>query len=114
MVTIRIRDLVGAVESEFSFLELIGIPLAESFEIFPESFKGGFELIFRAATGREVRFVYADLELRVCAGNIEVFGAANHEPFAGNMFNREHLIKALPKIRQAVEPTLRSFAQGDT
>jgi hypothetical protein len=44
---INVNDLALAAENEFAFLEALGLPLVEWSEIFPESFKGGFKLIFR-------------------------------------------------------------------
>ena len=114
MGTISVNDLALATENEFAFLESLGFPLAEWSEIAPESFKGGFKLIFRNPSGAKVTVVYTDYEFQVHAGSKEIFGASKHESFAGNMFSREHLIPALPKIRKAVEPALRSFATGTT
>jgi len=88
--------------------------LAEWSEIFPESFKGGFKLIFRNSSGTKITLVYTDYEFQVHAGAKEIFGASKHDSFAGNMFSREHLIPALPKLRAAVEPALRSFAATAT
>ena len=114
MATISVNNLALAAENEFAFLESLGFPLTERSEIFPESFKGGFELIFRNASGTQVTILYTDYEFQMCAGSKEIFGASKHDSFAGNMFSREHLIPALPKIRAAVEPALRSFAAGAT
>jgi hypothetical protein len=114
MATISVNDLALATENEFVFLESLGFPLTEWSEIFPESFKGGFKLIFRNAAGTKVTVHYTDYEFWVRAGSKEIFGASKHDSFAGNMFSREHLIPALPKIRAAVEPALRSFASRAT
>jgi len=110
MGTIPVNDVALASENEFAFLESVGFPLTEWHEIFPDSFKGGFKLIFRSASGMKVTIHYSDYEFWVRAGSKEVFGATKHDSFAGNMFSREHLIPALPKIRAAVEPALLSFA----
>jgi hypothetical protein len=114
MATITVNDVALAAENEFAFLESLGFRLAEWSEISPESFKGGFKLIFRHSSGTKVTIVYTDYEFQVRAGSKEIFGAMKHESFAGNMFSREHLIPALPKIREAVEPALRSFAEKAT
>jgi hypothetical protein len=74
--------------------------LTEWSEISPESFKGGFKLIFRNSSGTKVTILYTDYEFQVRAGSKEIFGATKHESFAGNMFSREHLIPALPKLRR--------------
>ncbi len=114
MVSISVGDLARAAEKEFAFLEGLGFPLVEWSEIFPESFKGGFKLTFQGSSGAKVKILYTDYEFRVRAGSKELFGASKHESFAGNMFSREHLIEALPKLRQAVESSLRSFAANAT
>ena len=114
MTTISVNDLALAAENEFAFLESIGFALTEWSEIFPESFKGGFKLIFRNASGTKVTIHYTDYEFWVRTGSKEIFGGTKHESFAGNMFSREHLIPALPKIRAVVEPALRSFAARAT
>ena len=114
MATISVNDLALAAENEFAFLESLGFPLTEWSEISPESFKGGFKLIFRNLSGTNVAVVYSDYEFQIHAGSKEIFGPTKHDSFAGNMFSREHLIPALPKIREAVEPALRSFAMGAT
>jgi hypothetical protein len=114
MATITVNDLALAAENEFAFLESLGFPLTEWSEISPESFKGGFKLIFRNSSGTKVTILYTDYEFQVRAGSTEIFGATKHESFAGNMFSREHLIPALPKLRAAVEPALRSFAAAAT
>lgn len=114
MATISLNDLALAIENEFAFLESVGFPLAEWSEIAPESFKGGFKLIFRNALGTKVSILYTDNEFLVRAGSKEIFGASKHYTFAGHMFSREHLVLALPRIREAVEPALRSFALGAT
>ncbi len=114
LVMVSVNQLVLAAENEFAFLEGLGFPLAEWSEIFPESFKGGFKLVFRHQSGRKVVINYTDYEFRVRAGSKEIFGAMRHEPFAGHMFSREHLIDALPRIRQSVESTLRSFVGAAT
>ena len=110
MATITVNELALAAKNEFAFLESLGFPLTEWSEISPESFKGGFKLIFRNSSGAKVAILYTEYEFQVHAGSKEIFGATKHESFAGNMFSREHLIPALPKIREAVEPALRSFA----
>ena len=111
---INVDELALAAEKECAFLEGLGFPLAEWSEIFPESFKGGFKLIFRGSSGTKVVIRYTDCEFSVRAGKKEIFGPNQHEPFAGNMFSREHLIGALPKIRQSIESSLRSFASSAT
>src|SRR5258706_9512696 len=111
---IKVNDLVRAAENEFGFLEALGLPLVEWSEIFPESFKGGFKLIFRGGSGKEMVIKYTDYEFKVHADQREIFGPVQHEPFAGNMFSREHLIGALPKIRQSIELSLSSFASTAT
>ncbi len=111
---ISVEELVLAAENEFAFLEGLGFPLVEWSEIFPESFKGGFKLIFQSPSGRQIVIHYTDCEFEVHADDEEIFGTVRHEPFAGNMFSREHLIDALPKIRQSVETLLRSFAGAAT
>ena len=103
---VSVNELALAVENEFAFLEGLGFPLAEWSEIFPESFKGGFKLVFRHQSGKQVVILYTDYEFEVNADGEEIFGPMRHEPFAGNMFSREHLIGALPGIRQSLEPTL--------
>jgi|GEM_PF-2100869 len=113
-VMVSVNELALAAENEFAFLEGLGFPLAEWSEIFPESFKGGFKLVFRHQSGREVVIAYTDYEFKVRAESKEIFGAECHEPFAGNMFSREHLIDALPRIRQSVEASLRAFANAAT
>ncbi len=110
MTAITVNDLALAAQNEFAFLESLGFPLAEWSEIFPESFQSGFKLIFRNSSGTKVTIIYTNHEFQVRAGSKEIFGALKHESFVGNTFNREHLIPALPKIREAVEPVLRSFA----
>lgn len=107
---VSVNELVLAAESDFAFLEGLGFPLVEWSEIFPESFKGGFKLVFRQQSGKQVVITYSDYEFEVRANGEEVFGPTRHEPFAGNMFSREHLIEALPRIRQSVESSLRAFA----
>jgi hypothetical protein len=107
---ISVNELALAAENEFAFLEGLGLPLVERSEILPETFKGGFKLIFQSTSGKRVVIRYTDCEFVVRAGKEEIFGAIRHEPFAGNMFSREHLIGALPRIRQSVETLLRSFA----
>src|SRR5687767_13321035 len=111
---ISVNELAVAADKEFAFLEGLGFPLTEWSEIFPESFKGGFKLIFRGPLGQKVVIRYTDCEFAVRAGKKEIFGPNQHEPFAGNMFSREHLIDALPKIRQSIEPSLSSFASSAT
>jgi hypothetical protein len=111
---INVNELVLAAEKEFAFLEDLGFPLAEWSEIFPESFKGGFKLIFRGPSGQNVVIRYTDCEFAVRAGRKEIFGPNQHELFAGNMFSREHLIGALPKIRESIEASLSSFASSAT
>jgi hypothetical protein len=63
----------------------------------PTSFRGGFRLVFVCAS-REVVVFYADLELEVTCNDQELFGPTLHVGFEGNMFSREHLAKALPRI----------------
>ncbi|MFN2598354.1 MAG: hypothetical protein ABR563_14330 [Pyrinomonadaceae bacterium] len=111
-VMISVEDILLAAENEFAFLEDLGFPLVEWSEIAPESFKGGFELIFQSSSGRQVVIAYTDCEFEVRADGEEIFGTVRHEPFAGSMFSREHLIAALPRIRQSVETLLRSFAHA--
>jgi hypothetical protein len=57
---------------------------------------------------------YTDYEFEVHADEKEIFGPNERAPFAGNMFSREHLIDALPRIRQSIEASLRSFASSAT
>ena len=114
MASIPVNDLALAAENEFAFLESLGFPLTEWSEIAPESFNGGFKLVFRNASGTKVTILYTDYEFQVRAGSKEIFGASKHDSFAGNMFSREHLLPALPKLRAAVEPALRSFAAAAT
>lgn len=111
---INVNDLALAAENEFAFLEALGLPLVEWSEISPESFKGGFKLIFRSQSGKEVVVNYTDCEFEVHADQKEIFGPNQHPQFAGNMFSREHLIGALPKIRQSIESSLSSFASPAT
>lgn len=111
---ISVNELVLAAENEFAFLEGLGFPLAEWSEIFPESFKGGFKLVFRHQSGSQVVIAYTDCEFEAHADGEEVFGPVCHKPFAGNMFSREHLIDALPRIRQSVESSLRAFVGAAT
>ncbi len=111
---VNLEELVLTAENEFAFLEGLGFPLAEWSEICPDSFKGGFKLIFRHPSGLEVLIAYLDYEFEVRANGEEIFGTVRHESFAGNMFSREHLIDALPRIRQSVEPSLRSFVGAAT
>ncbi len=111
---IEVNELALAAEKEFAFLEDLAFPLTEWSEIFPESFKGGFKLIFRGPLGHKVVIRYTDCEFAVRAGKKEIFGPTRHEPFAGNIFSREHLIDALPKIRQSIEGSLRSLASSAT
>lgn len=109
---INLNDLVLAAENEFAFLEDLGLPLVEWSEILPESLKGGFKLVFRGPAGKEVVILYTEYEFVVRADQREIFGPFQHETFAGNMFSREHLISALPRIRQSIAPSLTSFASS--
>ncbi len=109
---VSVSELALAAENEFAFLKVLGFPLAERSEIAPESFKGGFSLMFRHQSGRRVVVTYLDCEIEVRADGEEIFGATRHEPFAGNMFSRQHLLTALPRIRQGVESSLRAFASA--
>lgn len=110
MAAFPVSDLARATENEFAFLAELGLPIVERCEFAPESYRGGFELTFGGASGKRVTILYSDYEFDVRADGNEIFGASKHDSFAGNMFSREHLIPALPKLRAAVEPALRSFA----
>jgi hypothetical protein len=114
MVTIPLSDLTHATENEFVFLAELGLPIVERREFAPESYRGGFELTFGGASGKRVTILYSDYEFDVRADGNEIFGASKHDSFAGNMFSREHLIPALPKLRAAIESPLRSFAAAAT
>lgn len=109
MGTISVSDLRLATQNEFAFLADLGLPLVKHREFAPESYRGGFELIFGGA-GKQVTVLYSDCEFDVRADDEELFGATKHGSFAGNMFSHEHLHPALPKLRTAVESALRSFA----
>jgi len=95
-------------------LRRLGLPIVERREFASGSYRGGFELIFGGASGKRVTILYSDCEFDVRADGNEIFGASKHDFFEGNMFSREHLIPALPKLRDAVEPALRSFAAAAT
>jgi hypothetical protein len=114
MVAIPVSDLTRATENEFAFLAELGLPIVERREFALESYRGGFELTFGGASGKRVTILYSDYEFDVRADGNEIFGASKHDSFAGNMFSREHLIPALPKLRAATEPALRSFAAAAT
>ena len=113
-VMVSVNELALAAENEFAFLEGLGLPLVEWSEIFPESFKGGFKLVFRHQSGKQVVITYTDYEFEARADGEVIFGQERHEPFGGNMFSREHLINALPKIRRSIEASLRAFATAAT
>ena len=67
-------------------------------EVVGEShYRGGFRLVFSRVSS-EVAVSYGDLELEVSGNGLELFGAALHEGFEGNMFSRENLKKCLPRI----------------
>jgi hypothetical protein len=109
-----VTDLALATEIEFAFLAGLGFALVERREFAPESYRGGFEFTFRGSPGLRVTVLYSDCEFEVHANGNEIFGASKHDSFAGNMFSHEHLLPALPKLRAAVEPALRSFAAAAT
>ena len=111
---ISVNDLALACEHEFAFLETLGFPLTEWSELFPESFKGGFTLVFANRSGKRVIISYTDCEFEVRTNGKELFGRTHHEPFSGNMFSREHLTEALPRIRLSVESPLRGMANEAT
>src|SRR5687768_9304439 len=98
-----VSNLALATEMEFAFLAGLGFELEERREFASESYRGGFEFTFRGSSGEQVTVLYSDCEFEVHANGDEVFGALQHDSFAGNMFSREHLIGALPKIRQSIE-----------
>jgi hypothetical protein len=110
MSTVTVSDLALAAENEFAFLRSLGFELVKRWEFAPESYRGGFEFVFQNSSGQRVILLYGDCEFEVHTNGDEIFGASNHDPFAGNMFSHQHLLPVLPKLRAAIEPALRSFA----
>ena len=103
-----IAELVAATKREFAG----GLGANESsFAVgtfAPESAKGGFVLTVASEDPRlRVRIQYLDMQLEVTISGEQAFGDTVHPGFAGNMFSREHLLEALPRlasvIRQALE-----------
>jgi len=75
----------------------------------PESFRGGFRMVFTCGLGQLVAS-YGDMEFEVIYGARELFGHTVHVDFEGNMFSREHLKEYLPRIVASAIGQLRNAA----
>lgn len=102
-----IDQLVMETRQAFEFLigKGYGPPVVEL--IWPDSFKGGFVLTYRAkALVVEVR--YLDTEMVVERDGRDLFGMNQPGSFAGNMFSRQNLLRCIAQIADdvaaAVEP----------
>jgi len=102
-----IEEIAERTTAVFAFLRDDGLLLRERRILFPESFKGGFVLIF-AGEGREITVEYLDMQFEVRAGSAEIFGPNTHPQFAGNVFSREHFLEHLSQLAVVVQMRLVS------
>ena len=100
-------DLIPETQRAFGFLAAAGYAPAVVEQSWPESLKGGFTLTY-AATSSNLRINYWDMELTIQRDGEELFGAARHDGFAGNMFSRENLPKCIDRIAAEVRSQLET------
>lgn len=87
-----------ASSAEFAFTELFPeFAVTERSLCWEDSFKGGFKLVLEVSS-RRVEVIYSDMEIDVTLNGRELFGHNVHDGFDGNMFSRDDLAKAMPRI----------------
>lgn len=94
------HELASRTEVEFLSLVRDAWKLESSRVLSPETFKGGFELLFSSEAGH-LSLRYSDMEFEARLDGAEVFGASQHPTFSGNMFSLENLAGCLPRILEA-------------
>ena len=97
MNNITTNELLQQTEHEFRIALGPDCKVVSSNLMVPESYRGGFRIIFQGDRG-EIVASYGDMEFAVTFGERELLGRAVHAGFSGNMFSREHLKEYLPRI----------------
>jgi hypothetical protein len=105
------ESLLQETEESFGYLHELGFGLEKREFVFPESFRGGFEISYSNGTSNlEIDYLEEQFEVRL--QSVEIFGPTVHPGFGGNMFSGPHLVECLPRIAQVVRSSFKQVHPG--